>query len=285
MPNADFADTHQIEPPCSVAEMIVLVLDIETTGLSKTNDTITVIGTIVYESLDETTISEKCYNVVVAEDSPNSNDIVAMKKSITKLLDDAECVVAFNGIGFDMPFIIKWLNTSSPSLTQTDPAGKRKTPEPSSESFIPTASKNVTADDADPWRHKYLDFCLLSRKHTGSYISLHNACLWNNISVAKSGSGLQAIQWAKEKNWEQLESYCMQDVVVLLALTKHAVSNGLSLPFVSYGQRGKKRNSLLLCFEASDMKPTVHKIPPSESAARDIFETTSPRELNFGDGD
>ena len=46
MPNADFADTHQIELPCSVAEMIVLVLDIETTGLSKTNDTITVIGTI-----------------------------------------------------------------------------------------------------------------------------------------------------------------------------------------------------------------------------------------------
>jgi len=286
MSNADFADTHQTQPPCSVAEMIVLVLDIETTGLSKTKDVITVIGTIVYESLDETAISERCYNVMVAEESQNRSDIVTMKKDITKLLDDADCVVAFNGVGFDMPFIMKWLNTSSSSSpAQTDHAGKRKTPEINPDNLIPTGSKIETAMDADPWQHKYLDFCLLSREHTGSYISLHNACLWNNISVAKSGSGLQAVHWAKEKNWERLESYCMQDVVVLLALTKHAVSNGLSLPIMSYGQRGKKRNSLLLCFDAKDMKPTVHKTQPSSSASRDIFETTSPGALNFGDSD
>jgi len=281
MSNADFADTHQTEPPYFVVEMIVLVLDIETTGLSKTNNVITVIGTIVYESLDETDISDKCHNMMVAEESQNRNDIVIMKKNITKLLDDAECVVAFNSVRFNMPFIMKWLNASSSSPAQTDHAGKRKTPEISSDNLIPTSSKIETAINADPWKHKYLDFCLLSREHTGSYISLRNACLWNNISVAKSGSGLQAVHWAKEKNWERLESYCMQDVVVLLALTKHAVSNGLSLPIMSYGQRGKKRNSLLLCFDAKDMKPTVHKTPLSSSAARDIFETASPRALNL----
>jgi len=59
-------------------------------------------------------------------------------------------------------------------------------------------------------------------------------CLRNKITLAKSGSGLQAIQWANDKEWDLLESYCMQDVVVLLALTQHAVGSGLTLPLVSY---------------------------------------------------
>jgi len=92
--------------------MTVLVLDIETTGLSQKSDRITVIGTIVYNSLDNKTITEKCYNVVVAEESPDTQGITIMKNNIAKLLDDAECVVAFNGINFDMPFIVKWLHHS-----------------------------------------------------------------------------------------------------------------------------------------------------------------------------
>jgi len=73
--------------------MITLVLDIETTGLSRTEHVITVIGTIVYESVDEKTISEKCYNVAVAETSKNREDLTSMKREISKLLDDADCIV------------------------------------------------------------------------------------------------------------------------------------------------------------------------------------------------
>jgi len=61
----------------------------------------------VYELLDNITISKKCYNVMVAEDSTDKHQIIAMKQDIIKLLDDADCVVAFNGINFDMPFMVK----------------------------------------------------------------------------------------------------------------------------------------------------------------------------------
>jgi len=258
--------------------MKVLVLDIETTGLSKTNDIISVIGTIVYESLNNTTISKKCYNVMVAEDSTDKNEIIAMKKDIINLLDDADCVVAFNGINFDMPFIVKWLHDFTKQHNVSDPLGKRKTPEYSTDTVVQTGSNARGSTDNDRWKHKYLDFCRLSKDYTGSYISLNNACLENKIKIAKNGSGLQAIQWAKDKKWDLLESYCMQDVVVLLALTQHATTSGLILPLTGYGKRkAKKENTMVLYFDAV-MQPFVHE---DDTNHNDIFDTASPNVLDF----
>ena len=261
--------------------MIVLVLDIETTGLSKEKDSITVIGTIVYESRDNTTISKKCFNVVVAQQSADAQALNTMKKDIATLLDEAECVVAFNGINFDMPFIMQWIKAEGTKYGTADTLGKRKTPEITAD----VAPERVTQTGAnvgdtvhkDRWSHKYLDFCRLSKEYTGVYISLHNACLKNNIQVAKSGSGIQAIQWAKDEEWELLESYCMQDVVVLLALTKHAIECGLTLPLSRYGRRKKNTDdSIVLRFDAA-MKPFVHNAEP----ACNIFDPASPKVLAF----
>jgi len=261
--------------------MIVLVLDIETTGLSQENDSITVIGTIVYDSRTHTTISEKCFNVVVAQESLNAQALLQMKKEVATLLDEAECVVAFNGITFDMPFIMKWLQAQGPAQGTPDALGKRKTREAGAD-IAPEHIARTGADvsegaDKDRWSHKYLDFCQLSKEYTGAYISLHNACLKNKIQVAKNGSGVMAIQWAKDKEWELLESYCMQDVVVLLALTKHAIDCGLTLPLSRYGRRTKNTDdSIVLRFDAA-MKPFVDNAGPAWC----IFDPASPRVLAF----
>lgn len=268
--------------------MIVLVLDIETTGLSRSQHTITVIGTIVYETLDESTISEQCYNVALAASSENTDALLNMKHDIARLLDDAESVVAFNGINFDMPFILKWLY-SSPSYVL--PAPERGTPDAtppvdtavgckrkfSPDLVVPDKAPVVTALDVDRWEHKYVDFCRVAREYTGSYISLNNVCLLNKIDVAKSGSGLQAVQWAAEKNWASLESYCMQDVVVLLALTKHAIRHGITLRLRAYGKRGKKIDTIVVFFDTC-LRPFV---PRDAAAVDDIFDTSSPNTLDF----
>jgi len=266
--------------------MIVLVLDIETTGLSKSEHTITVIGTIVYESLDDTTTSEKCYNVALAASS-GSDALLKMKRDIERLLDDAETVVAFNGINFDMPFILKWLHASPSNLVPPPERGERDATPPVDKTVgrkrklspdIEQPDKAPGALDVHRWEHKYLDFCRVSRDYTGSYISLNNVCVLNKIDVAKSGSGLQAVQWAAEKNWASLESYCMQDVVVLLALTKHAIRHGITLRLRAYGKRGKKNDNIVVHLDAK-MRPFV---PQNAAVVDDIFDTSSPKTLDFG---
>jgi len=287
--------------------MLLLVLDIETTGLSRTEHNITVIGTIVYESSNETVIREKCYNVAIAEAHDCKQDLIAMKKEISELLDDADSIVAFNGINFDMPFIRKWLRTSVqnehlPQLCKsvdsdinTDASdnslGKRKVPECMENAVVATScdvDKVADENDAinvsvqDPWKHKYLDFCRLSRDYTGSYISLHNVCLLNEIDVAKSGSGAQAVQWASDKNWVALESYCMQDVVVLLALTKHALRSGITFRLRTSGKRKTHHENVIVSFDAL-IQPFVAATPADGAGARDIFDTASPNALKHDD--
>jgi len=285
--------------------MLMLVLDIETTGLSRTEHKITVIGTIVYESSDETIVSQKCYNVAVAEACKCKKDLIAMKEEVSGLLNDAASIVAFNGVNFDMPFIRRWLRTTPACLTSlsqidnptdsdikpvepNDSLGKRKISE-FLENNVQTTSYDVSIDtngnedsSQDPWKHKYLDFCRLSREYTGSYISLHNVCLLNKIDVAKSGSGAQAVQWALEKNWPLLESYCMQDVIVLLALTKPALRAGITLRLGAYGKRQAHCDTVNVSFDSS-IRPFVTAAPGNGAVSHDIFNSASPNVLKLDD--
>jgi len=89
--------------------MKFLIIDIETTGLSCSKDSITVIGTIVYDNETKQNCHEECYNVARADKEKNVVGILEMKSQIVKLLNDSQRIVAFNGVNFDMPFILKWL--------------------------------------------------------------------------------------------------------------------------------------------------------------------------------
>ena len=89
--------------------MRFLIVDIETTGLSCSNDRITAIGTIVYNSESPQIHEERCFNVAKARKCGSIQDIEAMQKEVVHLFDLCDRIVAFNGINFDFPFIVKWL--------------------------------------------------------------------------------------------------------------------------------------------------------------------------------
>ena len=89
--------------------MRFLIVDIETTGLSCSNDRITAIGTIVYNSESPQIHEEHCFNVAKARKCGSIQDIEAMQKEVVHLFDLCDRIVAFNGINFDFPFIVKWL--------------------------------------------------------------------------------------------------------------------------------------------------------------------------------
>jgi len=323
--------------------MKFLIIDIETTGLSCSKDSITVIGTIIYDSETKQNCHEECYNVARAEKENNIVGILEMKSQIVKLLNDSQQIVAFNGVNFDMPFILKWLGVldvpqslGAAAVTikqRPENRQKRKTmetePEQASKNnFIENKRRHDTKDtlhntitavnneergvdqkevatcqlllDPNPpgsnrttttavfpslsvtgdaentaccvqygWPKKYLDFCLLSLTYTNRYISLHNVCLYNKIEAEKSGSGLQAIAWAEKEEWKLLEDYCMQDVFVLLELTKKTLLHGIAFPCQGYSSSPEK---IRVVFDA-DMKHSVARTPNSaKNKASSLFK-------------
>ena len=170
--------------------MIVLVLDIETTRLSRSEHTITVIGTIVYKSQDETTISEKCYNVALAASSEGNDALLTKKQDIARLLDDAESVVAFNGIIFDMQFILKRLHSSPSNLSLALERPKQDETQPAAGTVVRKrkfSHDNELLDkipgtlDVDCWKHKYLDFCGVYRRSRRAYV--RTCCLYVCVYV------------------------------------------------------------------------------------------------------
>ena len=275
--------------------MRFLIIDIETTGLSCSKDRITAIGTIVYDDgvSDAKMHKEHCFNVDKAYKTKAFDEIATMKREVAALFDASDQIVAFNGVKFDFPFIIKWLDTAdtvlpAPESDTTTGITSASTAADSRPSVAPTATPVCTtatpvlsqtcgtpdtladAEDAavscvqarpakrqcttltppqppetladtgrSTWPAKYLDFCLISVEYTKKYISLKNLCNMNCVKATKSGTGLDAIEYARTQQWEKLEKYCQQDVRVLLELTERAVSHGLVYPCKGYAERNE----------------------------------------------
>jgi len=183
----------------------------------------------------------------------SAQDMEAMQKEVVHLFDQCDRIVAFNGINFDFPFIVKWLGAHydhAPADTNTEEhAGT--TEEHENESCTDFVNTMQTIHELDSsgtrrvaginntsrhmvWPSKYVDFCLMSLEYTNKYISLKNLCGMNCVKAVKSGTGLDAIGFAEREQWPELEHYCQQDVRVLLELTQRAVSHGLKYPCHGY---------------------------------------------------
>lgn len=93
-----------------------------------------------------------------------------------KRLDDAETLCSFNGARFDIPFII--------------------------ENF------RVPLQRYNQWYMKLFDYFEICKNLFASSCSL-NKLLESNGEEVKTSSGLIAVQWAKEKEFDKLEAYCM----------------------------------------------------------------------------
>lgn len=163
-----------------MSDMKFLCFDIETTGLDALRDEVTMIC-----SQDLATGRRTSYNFGLPSSQDQSVD--ALIQELIKDFDEADCLCAFNGIRFDLPFMQQALHLHVDVITRW-------------------VLKTV-----DP-----LEFLRLSGHCT---TSLDKICIHNNI-VSKSSTGLQAIKMAHEGLWEDLEEYCQQDVSILCVLLK-----------------------------------------------------------------
>lgn len=72
---------------------------------------------------------------------------------------------------------------------------------------------------------KSIDLLSAVRESLGRRIGL-DAIAEATLGIGKSGHGLQAIEWWKNKEFEKLQKYCEQDVKVTKAIYEYAKENG-----------------------------------------------------------
>lgn len=63
------------------------------------------------------------------------------------------------------------------------------------------------------WFVKLFDYFEVSKLVFSSSCSLNRLLEANGFRV-KTSHGMQAVEWAREKRWQELEDYCMQDTIL-----------------------------------------------------------------------
>lgn len=105
----------------------------------------------------------------------------AERDALVQALDEAPALCSFNGVRFDIPFI--------------------------------AARLNVPPEQQGRWVRKTLDYFEVCKLCFGASCSLNSLLLANGLG-SKSASGLQAVEWAKQGNWKDVEEYCMRDAML-----------------------------------------------------------------------
>jgi uncharacterized protein YprB with RNaseH-like and TPR domain len=177
----------------------MLSFDIETEGLDPKKHRITVAS--VY---DPHRNIQHTYNFL--ENEHDDQQVLMTINAFLKQLDDAPALCCFNGVKFDVPFIAKRFNVSPLRV--------------------------------NAWMLKLFDIFEVCRLVYGSSCSL-NALLTANGKEVKSSSGLQAVEWARQKEWKLLEEYCMRDTVLTHEVS--ATSMMVELPLSSTAATGSKK--------------------------------------------
>jgi hypothetical protein len=117
-------------------------------------------------------------------------DDLALRDEFLAILDAAPLLCAFNGVRFDIPFIIKsW---------KLDPAL------------------------ADRWVRKTVDVFEASKLGLQKTFKLSLLLEVNGLE-SKSGSGAEAVLLAREKKWEELGAYCLQDTRLTYLVTTQLI--------------------------------------------------------------
>lgn len=169
MPRGGGEVSDQEAGSCEKGGCGMLAYDIETTGLSRTRDIITVVCVYGHGCGEHGRVFNFLYPDKFEE---NREELLA-------LLDAAPQLASFNGVRFDAPFIQSYLCV--------DPA-------------------RVGA-----WIQKTFDVWEISKTMLRMTFKMDKLLHVNGFE-SKSGSGLQAIEWAKdERMWPVLEQYCLDD--------------------------------------------------------------------------
>lgn len=170
----------------------MVAFDIETEGLNPLKQRIT--AAAVYNG------SGLC-KVFVFKNEDAEED-ARLRDEFIQILESAPRLCAFNGIRFDIPYIIKhW---------KLDPGL------------------------AERWVRKTMDIfeaCKLGLRQTFKLSQL----LAVNSMESKTGSGAEAVELARQKRWDELGAYCLQDTRLTYLATAQM---GVILPLhTSAGQR------------------------------------------------
>ena len=154
----------------------MVAFDIETEGFDPLKQRIT--AAAVYDG-------NGLSKIFIFKGEDQAVDLV-WREEFLSILDAAPRLCAFNGVRFDIPYIIKhW---------RLDPAR------------------------AHDWVMKTVDVfeaCKLGLQQT---FKLSQLLAVNNME-SKSGSGAEAVLLAREKRWEELGAYCMQDTRLTYLVT------------------------------------------------------------------
>ena len=122
------------------------------------------------------------------------------------LLDEAPLLCAFNGVRFDIPFMCKkW---------------------------------GVSDERAGKWVKKMLDPFEACKVALAQTFSLNRLLAANGLQ-AKTGSGLDAVNMAREARWTELAEYCMHDTRMTHAAVM--VQGGATLPLCEKQRYSAKR--------------------------------------------
>ena len=158
----------------------MLAWDIETTGIKKETDLITVISLYdpekdiakVLRFVDLNEDGDVCYH-----DEFNQRVV-----EFIKFMDEAETLNAFNSCSFDLAFCQIQFKISNAIIQR--------------------------------WVLKSFDVLDICRKAFNRTFSLNLALELNIAGFQKSGSGMEAVYQAREGRWDELEAYCLDDSIL-----------------------------------------------------------------------
>lgn len=154
----------------------MIVFDIETTGLCVHRDRITVIVCVDTESGVRTG-----YQFGRILDTGPPGGLAHAKDDLIERFDQADSLAAYNGVCFDINFIVKYLSIDSARATR--------------------------------WVLKCVDLFEMMRVCTGRFYSLNSVASKNKVSM-KTSNGRHAIVMADNKQWDELLDYCLHDVLI-----------------------------------------------------------------------
>ncbi len=158
----------------------VLIFDVETNEKSDQKDIPVHVTVAVARWLDDRD-GPGCTCLVLSDDAD-------LKNRFAPLLDCADAIVAYNGMRFDLQ-------------------------------VLSNAHFRDEPDRVASWRLKLIDPFEVMRVTTNSWVKLDELLESNGIAK-KTGSGLDAIRWWKEGQYDRVARYCEDDVEALKQLLR-----------------------------------------------------------------
>jgi hypothetical protein len=155
----------------------MLAFDIETLGINKHMDKITVIS--LYDP--EANIARVLRFIDLNEDGDvvYCDKYLDTVKELVGYLDNAKHLCAFNGISFDIPFI--------------------------------QIQFKISNEKVQSWVLKTYDILETCRRGFGRTFKLDTVLALNGVGDGKTGSGLKAVEQAKAGDFDELCKYCLDD--------------------------------------------------------------------------